>query len=73
VTTYPNVDDSRERLHRAGWSVGENATAAGWVVSGANGENRLLGEGVSQSAGCWRACEEARAMGMLAPLREFTQ
>jgi hypothetical protein len=28
--TYPGVDESRDRLHRAGWSVGETATATRW-------------------------------------------
>jgi hypothetical protein len=35
---FPAVDESRDRLHRACWSVGEIATAAGWVVSGTNGD-----------------------------------
>jgi hypothetical protein len=35
---YPAVDESRDRLHSAGWSVGEAATAAGWLVTGTNGE-----------------------------------
>jgi hypothetical protein len=33
MATYPTVDESRDRLHRAGWSVGEMATAADWVVT----------------------------------------
>jgi hypothetical protein len=32
MTTHPSVDESRDRLHRAGWSVGEIATATAWVV-----------------------------------------
>jgi hypothetical protein len=36
--TPHTVDDARARLHRAGWSFGEYGTAAGWVVTGANGE-----------------------------------
>jgi hypothetical protein len=34
---YPTLD----RLHRAGWSVGEMATTADWVVTSTNGENHL--------------------------------
>jgi hypothetical protein len=47
--SYPSVDESRDRLHRAGWSVGETAVgpdhALLWVVSGTNGENRIEGRG----------------------------
>jgi hypothetical protein len=25
MPSYPTVDESRDRLHRAGWSVGETA------------------------------------------------
>jgi hypothetical protein len=39
---YPSVDESRDRLHRAGWSVGEIATATHWQVDGGNGENLIL-------------------------------
>ena len=35
--TYPSVDESVDRLHRAGWSVGDYGTATRWVVSGSNG------------------------------------
>jgi hypothetical protein len=69
MTPYPTVDESRDRLHRAGWSVGEIASAAGWVGTGANGENLLRAEGASQSEAWWRACEQARGVGMLAAAR----
>jgi hypothetical protein len=36
--TYPTVDESFDRLHRAGWSVSEIATAAGWFLTGTNGD-----------------------------------
>jgi hypothetical protein len=36
--THRAVDESRARLHRAGWSVGEHGTPARWAVTGANGE-----------------------------------
>jgi hypothetical protein len=40
------VDDCSDRLHAAGWSVGESCfrTNAGlvWQVDGANGEKRFL-------------------------------
>jgi hypothetical protein len=37
MSTYTGVDESRDRLHRAGWSVGEIATATRWLVIGGNG------------------------------------
>jgi len=54
------------RLRRAGWSVGEVGTAAGWLVTGSNGENLLEGRGGGQAEDWWRACLAARAVGMLA-------
>jgi hypothetical protein len=39
---FPSVDESRDHLHRAGWSVGEIATATRWLVTGTNGgENQI--------------------------------
>jgi hypothetical protein len=38
MRAFPTVDESRDRLQRAGWSVGEIATAAGWLVTGRNGD-----------------------------------
>jgi hypothetical protein len=67
MAIYPSVDESRDRLHRAGWSVGEIASAAGWLVAGTNGENLLDARGRTQSEAWWRACEQARAVGMLSP------
>ena len=49
MTTYPTVDESRDRLHRAGWSVAEIAPATAWGVSGANGENPLEARGARQA------------------------
>jgi hypothetical protein len=66
---YPTVDESLERLHRAGWSVGDYGTATRWVVSGGNGENLLFAVGGSRAEAWWRACEQAAAVGMLAPAR----
>jgi hypothetical protein len=65
MPTHPTVDESRDRLHRAGWSVGEIATALAWVITGTNGENILEARAASQSEAWWRACEQARAVGML--------
>jgi hypothetical protein len=36
---FPSVDESRDRLHRAGWSVGEVPTTTRWIVSGTNGDD----------------------------------
>src|SRR4051812_9154243 len=66
MATYPSVDESRDRLHRAGWSVGDVGTASGWLVTGTNGENRIEAYGRGQSEAWWHACEQARDVGMLA-------
>jgi hypothetical protein len=36
---YPSVDESRDRLHLAGWSLGEACFGAAWQVDGTSGEN----------------------------------
>ena len=64
---YPAVDESRDRLRRAGWSVGEAAFGSAWSVTGTNGENRLHASAGTQAEAWWRACEQARGVGMLAP------
>jgi hypothetical protein len=61
---YPTPDESLSRLHRAGWSVGEMATASGWCISGSNGENAILARGGSQAEAWQRAVEQAQAVGM---------
>jgi hypothetical protein len=66
VSTLPSVDESFDRLHRAGWSVGEFAAATAWIVSGRNGENLLEARGGTQAVAWWRAGQQARAVGMLA-------
>jgi hypothetical protein len=70
MPTYPTVDESRDRLHRAGWSVGETAVgpehALVWIISGTNGENRIEGRGRTQAEAWHRATQQAGAVGMLA-------
>jgi hypothetical protein len=59
-----------ERLHGAGWSIGDTAFRRPdgrlvWLVSGHNGENVIRAEG-STSAEAWQAAvEQARLVGML--------
>ena len=66
------VDQALKLLHASGWSVGDTAfvTEAGtlvWLVSGVNGENLVEGPTL---AAAWRAaCDQARAVGMLAGWR----
>jgi hypothetical protein len=69
LSSSSSVDESRDRLHRAGWSVGEIGSATRWLVTGSNGENQLHAEGSSQAEAWHRACERAAAVGMLAPAR----
>jgi hypothetical protein len=63
---YASVDESLDRLHRAGWSVGDYGTAKRWIVSGGNGENLIYAEGDTRAEAWHRACEQAAAVGMLA-------
>ena len=69
MPAYPTVDESLDRLRRAGWSVGDAAFgpefALVWLVTGANGENAVRAEGQPAEAH-WRACIQAREVGMLA-------
>ena len=67
--SYPSVDESRDRLSRAGWSLGEACFGAAWQADGTSGENRLLAAGTSQAQAWWRACILAREVGMLARAR----
>jgi hypothetical protein len=66
VNTFPSIDESFDRLRRAGWSVGDVADGSGWRVCGSNGENLLEARGRTQTVAGWRACEPARALGTLA-------
>jgi hypothetical protein len=61
---FPTVDASRTRLQRAGWSIGETATASGWLVIGSNGENAISATGETQAEAWYRAVEQAEAVGM---------
>jgi hypothetical protein len=67
---FPSVDESFDRLHRAGWSLGEYTVgsphALVWCVEGGNGENRIRVYARTQAEAWSRACEAARAVGMLA-------
>ncbi len=71
LLTYPTVDESLDRLHRAGSSVGDAAFGADhtlvWQVSGNNGENVANAFGKTRAEAYWRACVQAREVGMLAP------
>jgi hypothetical protein len=69
MPAYPTVDESLDRLRRAGRSVGDYGTATLWVVSGSNGENLVYATGSTRPEAWWRACEQAAAVGMLAPAR----
>jgi hypothetical protein len=69
VSIYPSVDESFDRLHRAGWSIGEIAGSALWVVTGTNGENVMKAELKTQAEAWYRATLRAEAVGMLAPSR----
>jgi hypothetical protein len=69
MTSFPTVEESFARLHRAGWSVGDvrifTAVGPAWLVSGTNGENALNARGRTQAEAWHRACQQAEAAGML--------
>jgi hypothetical protein len=70
MTTYPSVAESYDRLHRAGWKLRSAAIGAPcparWFLCGTNGENVLVAAGRTLEEAYWRACVQARAVGMLA-------
>jgi hypothetical protein len=74
MPTYRTVDESLDRLRRAGWSVGDAVFgpdhALVWYVSGTNGENAISAHGRTRAEAYWRACCQAREVGMLAPVAE---
>jgi hypothetical protein len=45
--------ESRDRLQRAGWSLGETFFGQRWQVDGSNGENRLLASGARPIKVVW--------------------
>jgi hypothetical protein len=64
------IDEALDRLHRAGWSIGDVAFRDGaggllWIVSGSNGENLIRAEGATRSEAWIRAVEQARSLGMI--------
>jgi hypothetical protein len=46
---YPSPDESFDRLHRAGWSVGKTGSAGAWVTTDSNGENQIHAVGKTQA------------------------
>src|SRR5262249_28164858 len=53
MSIYPNVDECRDCLHRAGWSISEAGGGLGWIVSNTNGVHQIKAEGRTQ-AEAWR-------------------
>jgi hypothetical protein len=68
VSNYPSVDESFDRLRRAGWSVGDVEGAAVWFVTGTNGENRIKAEGRTQAEAWYRATLKAEVVFREYPL-----
>jgi hypothetical protein len=66
----PAIDESLDRLQRAGWSVGHAAFSSTWQVDGTNGENVLFACAKTLEEAYRLACVQARALGMRAPARE---
>ncbi len=61
----PTPDESHHRLKKSGWSIGYVSFGPLWLVSGTNGENVIQAYGKSLDEAYWRACEQAREVGML--------
>ena len=70
MKSHPAVDESLDRLHRAGWNIGHAHFGKTWAVHGTNGENVFDAAGATLEEAYGRACEHARAVGMLAPGRD---
>ena len=51
------IEACHERLHRAGWSVGDVGTSRGWLVTGTNGEN-IIRAAAPTLAEAWRLASE---------------
>jgi hypothetical protein len=58
-------DEALDRLHRAGWSVGDVVAGSPLIVTDANGENWIRATGAT-SAEAWRRAGEQAAVRMLA-------
>jgi hypothetical protein len=73
MPAYPTVDESADRLKRAAWSIGDccvvSPTCPVWLVTGRNGENLIEARGATQQEAWHRACQQARAVGMLGQCR----
>jgi hypothetical protein len=65
-----DIDEARDRLHRAGWSLGETVWGSSWRIDGRAGENVLLVHGSTQAEAWPRAAEFARSLGLLAAERD---
>jgi hypothetical protein len=61
-------DDSFAHLHAAAWTVGDVAvhgkSGLVWLVTGANGENRIEARGATQDEAWRNAVLQAEAVGM---------
>ena len=65
-----DVGDIIDALHRSGWTVGDSAFVGRaaekvWVVTGANGENRIRSEGLTELEAWQGALSQAQGLGML--------
>jgi hypothetical protein len=69
ASDLPSVEVMDERLHRAGWSIGDTALIGPpglvWLVPGHIGENLVRAEGSTRAAAWWASCQQAEAVGRL--------
>ncbi|MHC5544789.1 hypothetical protein ACYOEI_41680, partial [Singulisphaera rosea] len=69
--TPPSVDEAYGRLYRACWLIGD-ALVDGrdgpyWLVTGRNGKSRIRVKAATKAEAWHLACQEAEALGMIAP------
>lgn len=70
ISATNDIDIICDRLHRAGWSLGETGSPGRVQIDGSNGENRLYVVGPYQLA-AWRAAFVlALELGLVARPRE---
>jgi hypothetical protein len=64
MTAYPTVEESRKRLHEAGWSLHESCLGARWEVVLSNGTERLIALGATSAEAWYRATLCAEEVGL---------
>ena len=63
MLTYPQVDESLDRLQRGGWAMGDicvnHPNGREWVVTGQRGKHWIIARAPSQAAAWWLAWRQS--------------